>query len=188
VRQAVDHGEPALNKRLEQVWGQINVSSADKQEMYTRYRRLLTPQAIGAADASRGRVLYEANCGKCHKFFGIGGDIGPDITGANRTSIDYWLENILEPNALIGRGYQMTAVLTEQGQSINGIVKEDNDDALTLQTATEVVIVPKADIEVAKLSNASLMPEGQLQPMTDQQVCDLIKYLTGPAQVPSPGN
>ena len=186
VRQAVELGDASLTKRLEQAWGQISVSSADKQELYTRYRSLLRPPTIEAADASQGRVLYETNCGKCHKLFGVGGDIGPDITGANRTSVDYWLENILEPNALIGRGYQMTTVLTASGQLINGIVKEENDDAVTLQTATEVVVVPKDEIESTKLSTTSLMPEGQLQPMSDQQVCDLIKYLTGPSQAPRP--
>ncbi len=186
VRQAVELGDASLTKRLEQAWGQISVSSADKQELYARYRALLRPQTIASADASRGRVLYEANCGKCHQLFGAGGQIGPDITGANRTSIDYWLENMLEPNALIGRGYLMTSVLTHSGQVIHGIVKEENDDAITLQTATEVVIVPRDEIDVAKLSTTSLMPEGQLQPMSDQQVCDLIKYLMGPSQVSLP--
>ena len=186
VRQAVELGDAALTKRLEQAWGQISISSADKQELYVRYRALLRPQAIASADASRGRVLYEANCGKCHQLFGVGGQIGPDITGANRTSVDYWLENMLEPNSLIGRGYLMTSVLTNSGQVIHGIVKEENDDAITLQTATEIVVVPRDEIEVAKLSTTSLMPEGQLQPMTDQQVCDLFKYLMGPSQVSLP--
>lgn len=188
VRQIVAFEDPLLNKRLEQSWGQITVSAADKQELYVKYRELLRPQAIAAADASRGRGLYEANCGKCHKLFGVGGDIGPDITGANRTSVDYWIENILEPNALIGRGYQMTSVLMTSGQVVNGIVKEENEDAMTLQTATEVVVVPRDEIELAKLSTTSLMPEGQLQTMTDQQVCDLLKYLTGPSQVPLPSD
>ena len=186
VRQAVELGDASLTKRLEQAWGQISISSADKQELYVRYRALLQPQTIASADASRGRALYEANCGKCHQLFGAGGQIGPDITGANRTSVDYWLENMLEPNSLIGRGYLMTSVLTNSGQVIHGIVKEENDDAITLQTATEIVVVPRDEIEVAKLSTTSLMPEGQLQPMTDQQVCDLFKYLMGPSQVALP--
>ncbi len=186
IRQAVELGDPELTKRLETAWGQISISSKDKEALYTRYRALLRPNAVASANASNGRVLYEANCGKCHKLFGVGGDIGPDITGANRTSVDYWLENILEPNALIGRGYQMTGVLKTDGQVINGIVKEENDDAITLQTATEVVVVPRDEIDAAKLSTASLMPEGQLQPMSDQEVADLIKYLTGPSQVPLP--
>ena len=83
-------------------------------------------------------MLYEANCGKCHKLFGVGGAIGPDITGANRTSVDYWLENILEPNALIGRAYQMTSLLTTNGQSINGIVTEENAAAPGCEVANEL--------------------------------------------------
>lgn len=183
IRQAVELGDSSLTKRMEQAWGQISVSSADKKELYARYRALLTPQVIAAGDGSLGRSLYETNCGKCHKLFGSGGEIGPDITGANRASVDYWLENILEPNSLIGRGYQMTSILTTNGQVVNGIVKEENDDAVSLNTATELVVIPRNEIETTKLSTTSLMPEGQLQPMTDQQVAALIKYLTGPGQV-----
>jgi putative heme-binding domain-containing protein len=80
----------------------------------------------------------------------------------------------------------MTSVLTTSGQVVNGIVKEENEDAITLQTATDPVVISRDEIEVAKQSTTSLMPEGQLQTMTDQQVCDLIKYLTGPSQVPRP--
>ena len=119
-------------------------------------------------------------------MFGVGGEIGPEVTGADRTKVGYWLENILEPNALIGRGYQMTTFLTTGGRVINGIVKQENDDAVTVQTATEVVVIPQDKIEIKKVATTSLMPEGQLGPMSEQQVRDLFKYLMSPTQVPLP--
>ena len=186
VRQAVTLGKEDLNKRLEKVWGRIGKSGADKQELYAKYRAILRPRAIESADTSRGRVLYEANCGKCHKLFGVGGDIGPDITGANRTKADYWLENILEPNSLIGKAYQVTSILTADGRVVSGIVKEENDDAVTIQTATEKVVISQDDIDETLPSKISIMPEGQLETMTDRQILDLFKYLMGPSQVPLP--
>ncbi|MEM6691872.1 MAG: PVC-type heme-binding CxxCH protein, partial [Planctomycetota bacterium] len=186
VRQAVALGDEDLNARLEQTWGRISESSSEKKEQYARYQAILRPKAISAADPSHGRFLYEANCGKCHKLFGVGGDIGPDITGANRTNVDYWLENILEPNALIGKAYQVTSVLAADGRVVSGIIQEENEDAITIQTATEKVIIPQEEIDRTMPSQVSLMPEGQLTPMTDQQVQSLFKYLMGPSQVPLP--
>lgn len=186
VRQAVLLGDDNLNKRLEKVWGRIGESDADKQQLYAKYRAILRPHAIQGADAVRGRLLYEANCGKCHKLFGVGGDIGPDITGANRTKADYWLENILEPNALIGKAYQVTSVVTADGRVVSGIVQEENEDAITVQTATEKVIISRSEIDEKVPTNVSIMPEGQLKTMSDRQVLQLFKYLMGPAQVALP--
>ncbi|MCO8123901.1 FG-GAP-like repeat-containing protein [Stieleria sp. TO1_6] len=185
VRQILALDNQSLNQRLETVWGKITVSSAEMKDQYAKYRNLLHPDAIAGADASLGRSLYEANCGKCHKLFGVGGDIGPDITGANRNKVDYWLENILEPNALIGRAYQMQSFLTADGRVISGIVQTENDDAVTVQTATEKIVLSRDEIEQQSLSKASLMPSGQLETMTDDQVRQLFKYLMGPGQVPN---
>jgi putative heme-binding domain-containing protein len=186
VRQALALEDDKLNTQLEQVWGKINVSSEEMRSQYEKYRKLLTPRSIAGADASRGRALYKANCGNCHKLFGSGGEIGPEITGANRNQRDYWLENILEPNALIGRAYQVTSLLTADGRVISGIIETENDQAVTIQTATEKLVVAQEDIEQRKSSEASLMPAGQLETLTPDQVRDLFKYLMGPSQVPLP--
>ncbi|OYP37106.1 PVC-type heme-binding CxxCH protein [Rhodopirellula sp. MGV] len=186
IRQAISLGNEDLNARLEKAWGKIAQSSEEMEAEYAKYRSLLTENALASANASRGRVLYEANCGKCHKLFGVGGDIGPDITGANRSKLDYLLENILEPNSLIGKAYQVKNFLLADGRVVSGIVKSENDDAVTVQTATEVVVISQDDIEQDKLSNVSLMPSGQLQPMIPVQVRDLFKYLMSTSQVGLP--
>ena len=188
IRQAVALEDPQLNERLEKVWGKINISRKEVAQQYAKYRKILRPAAIASADASRGRALYEANCGNCHRLFGSGGQIGPDITGANRTSTEYWLENILQPNALIGKAYQVTNVLTADGRVISGIVTEENDQAFTLQTATEKIVVSKDDIEQTQQADVSLMPVGQLETFSQQQVRDLFKYLMGKEQVPLPSS
>ena len=72
------------------------------------------------------------------------------------------------------------------GRVVSGIVKEENSEAFTVQSATEEVVLSKSVIDEAMSSNISRMPEGQLQPMTNQQVLDLFKYLTGPSQVSLP--
>ncbi|QDS92204.1 FG-GAP repeat protein [Roseimaritima multifibrata] len=187
VRQAVALNDSELNARLEKAWGRIGTSSSEKAAQYTRLQKLLSGNAYQKADRSNGRLLYDTNCGKCHKLFGTGESIGPEITGANRTDLKYWMENILEPNALIGRDYQMTQFLMDDGRLVSGLVKSENESAVTVQTATESVVLAKANVEERVLSQMSLMPEGQLEPMTDQQIRELFRYLSGDSQVPLPG-
>ncbi len=178
IRQLVStkHDESYL-KRLESVWGRIGTSSQEKQAAYETYRSRLKPELLKQANLVSGKSLYSANCGKCHRLFGDGEAIGPDLTGANRADVNYWLENILEPNSVIGKAYQTTAFVMTDGRVINGLVKSRNEDAVTVQTATEQLVLSLDDVEAEKESGISLMPEGQLEPMSATQVRDLFGYL-----------
>jgi putative membrane-bound dehydrogenase-like protein len=179
--------DPQLLARLNAVWGTIRSTPEEKQRQIAEYQRFLGPQQLARADLSHGRELYVKNCGKCHKLFGEGGAIGPDITGSNRANLDYILQNIVDPSALVGKDYQTTTVITTDGRVLNGLVKEENDTALVLQTATDVVVIDKREIDERKLSELSLMPEGQLKDWPREHVQDLIAYLASPRQVPLPG-
>lgn len=169
--------------RLEKVWGQIGSTSASTQAEFARYETMLTPDFLAKANRSDGKKLYEVNCGKCHRLFGEGDMIGPDLTGANRSDVKYWLENILQPNAVIGKAYQLTTLLTDDGRVVSGIIQERNEDAVTVQTPLELIVLPVDEIELEQPSDSSLMPEGQLQPMSPEQVRDLFGYLMSPGPV-----
>ncbi|MEZ6068251.1 MAG: c-type cytochrome [Planctomycetaceae bacterium] len=187
VTQMQQHGSEELLARLNDVWGTIRSTPAEKQAQIAEYKKLLTAESIAEADLPHGRELYVRNCGKCHKLFGAGESIGPDITGSNRANLDYILQNVLDPSALVGRDYQTTMVVTSDGRVLTGLIKEENETGLVLQTATEVVVIDKADVDTRKLSEQSLMPEGQLKEMSAEDVRDLIAYLGTARQVPLPG-
>ncbi|MFV0443708.1 MAG: c-type cytochrome, partial [Planctomycetaceae bacterium] len=176
-----------LLARLNTVWGAIRSTPEEKLKQIAQYKRTLLPKQLDRADLPHGRELYAKNCGKCHKLFGDGGAIGPDITGSNRANLDYILQNIVDPSALVGKDYQTTTLVTKDGRVLNGLVKEENDSAVTLQTANEVIVVDKQEIEDRKLSEQSLMPEGQLKDWPQSDVQDLVAYLASPRQVPLPG-
>jgi putative heme-binding domain-containing protein len=69
---------------------------------------------------------------------------------------------------------------------LTGIVKQQDERSVTLQTANEVVTLPRAEVAKLQQSQLSMMPEGLLAPLTDQEVRDLIYYLRSPGQVPLP--
>lgn len=188
VRQLLLFKNEALNKKIENVWGQISQSSEDKEQRILELKQRLSPAVLAKANLSDGRAIYEETCAKCHQLFGSGGRIGPDITGSNRANLDYILHNMIDPNALIGKDYQTTQLLTTDGRVITGLIKDETDSAITLQTTTEQLVINKNDIEQRSLSKASMMPEGQLDKMKPRQIRDLIAYLASPNQVPLPGS
>jgi putative heme-binding domain-containing protein len=161
----------------------LTVSSSDKQAEIARYKILLTTIG-GAGDASRGRALFSQTCALCHKLFDTGADIGPELTGANRTDIDYLLQNILDPNALIGKDYQSTTVETKDGRILVGIMRSEDENALTLKTLAGPMIVPRGDVKSVAVSEVSMMPEGLFAALKPEQVHDLFAYLGSPRQVP----
>ncbi|MEZ6041977.1 MAG: FG-GAP-like repeat-containing protein [Planctomycetaceae bacterium] len=187
VRQILAFNNSALNELLKKNWGEIRESSEDKKQQVIEWKQQLTPKALKAAHLGNGRRVFAKTCQNCHRLFGTGGDIGPDITGSNRSNLDYILENILDPSAVVGRDYQMTVVALTDGRVISGLLKQETDSALTIQTINDKVVVPKADIDERALSNVSMMPEGQLKTLTKEEARDLIAYLASPTQVTMSG-
>jgi putative heme-binding domain-containing protein len=145
---------------------------------------MLEPDDVAGADLAHGRMVFNRTCVSCHKLFGEGGAIGPDLTGSQRNNLDYVLENLLDPSAVVGHDYKMTLVRTDSGRVITGIVRAETDESLTMQTPTESVIVPKDEIEQRELSPLSMMPEGMLEQFSSEDLRALVAYLASPEQVP----
>lgn len=183
VRQIVTFNDSALNEMLKKHWGEIRESSADRKAQAVALKKDLSPRVLARANLGNGRRVFSKTCQNCHRLFGTGGQIGPDITGSNRANLDYILENILDPSAVVGRDYQVTVVALQNGQVIQGLLKQETDSALTIQTINDKVVVPKSEIEERTLSNVSMMPERQLETLTKDEVRDLIAYLGSPSQV-----
>jgi putative membrane-bound dehydrogenase-like protein len=176
-----------VQQLLSKAYGSIRESSPDKQAEMEKYRGIYRAGYSQPGEASRGRVIYNKVCAQCHTLFDSGGKVGPDITGANRSDLNYLLENILDPNAVIPNEYRTSEVETKDGRSLTGVVKIMGDKTILLQTANELVTIPRDEIASQRQTELSMMPEGLLAPLNDQEVRDLIYYLTRLGQVPLPG-
>ena len=174
--------------RLNEVWGTIRATPENRTAEIEKWRVALGPDAMKAADVSRGRAVFATTCGSCHLLHGEGGKIGPDLTGSNRTDLDYLLANLLDPGAVVGRDYQMTTVITQDGRSLAGIVVQETPTSLVLQTPTERITLSLADVDERHLAPQSLMPENQLAQLAAEAARDLVAYLRHPSQVPLPAN
>jgi len=187
VRQIQSLKNADLIEQLEQVWGTIRESSADKQARMTDLKKLCNPSAQAKANLGNGRRIFAKNCAKCHRLFGEGEAIGPDITGSNRANLDYILENIVDPSAVLGKDYRMTILELDDGRVVSGMIQRTTDSAITVRTLNDTVVVARSAIDHRSLSKLSTMPEGLLDGLAPADIIDLIAYLGSPTQVPIKG-
>jgi putative membrane-bound dehydrogenase-like protein len=169
--------DPTLTARLKAVWGEVRDTAPQKQEQLAKYKAQLTPTTLKAANLKNGKALYAKTCQACHKLYGEGTAIGPDLTGSNRNDLDYLLSNLIDPSAEVAKDYRMSAVQTLDGRLITGIIVERSAARVVVQTATEKVTLAAEDVDTVKDSALSIMPDGQLDALTRNDVRDLIGYL-----------
>jgi putative membrane-bound dehydrogenase-like protein len=186
VRQILGLKDKTVAEKLTKVWGTVRPASQEKEASLKKYKQLLTPDYLNGANRSHGRLVFKQTCAVCHRLFDDGAAIGPELTGSQRTNLDYLLENVLDPSAVVPQEYQVTVLATTNGRVLTGIIKQETDRTVTVQTQNESVIVPKDEIDTREKSPVSMMPEGLLDKLTKDEVRDLIAYLEGSGQVPLP--
>ena len=111
-------------------------------------------------------------------MFDGGGQIGPSLTGYQRDQLATLALNIVGPNLEVREGYQSYALLTDSGQLLTGYIEQDSPDQVTLRAVDGLSYTIERDrIESMKPQPQSLMPEGLLDSLSDQQIRDLFAYL-----------
>ncbi len=183
-------GDPNLNQLLAQNWGSVRATSTEKKRSIERYRTILAskppvnPAHTALPDMSNGRKLFQKACATCHKMFGEGSNIGPDLTGSNRDSSEYLLDNIIDPSRIVPRGMRQVIFLLDDGRVITGVPIREDDHTVTIQTADSVKTLDTSAIERRRQQETSLMPEGLLENLSNQDVRDLFAFLQSSKQIP----
>ena len=176
-----------LGKKFTNVYGALPVVGAEREHLIKKYKKLCKPSVVAAADASRGRAIFQKTCAACHVLYGEGGKVGPELTGANRANLDYILLNSVYPSLDVPHAYRTVSVLTVDGRVVNGVLAEEDGTKIVLRTPEQPrVVIAKEDIDFRKISPQSMMPDGQLDAMKPQEVIDLVKYLRTTEQVELP--
>jgi putative heme-binding domain-containing protein len=186
ARQIRLFGEEPLTKLLSEVWGEIRDTPEAKKAEFARWESVLRPESVAKADRAQGRAVFQTVCGACHKMFGQGGGIGPELTGSDRRNLRYLLENILDPNAVVPADFRVSSLRLKDGRTVSGVIPEQNARTITIQTPTERLTIERSQIERHEQLSQSLMPEGLLAALGEQNGLHLMAYLMGEGQVDLP--
>jgi putative membrane-bound dehydrogenase-like protein len=155
----------------------VDAAAGTDRQAYERLIGSLPP-----GDVARGHDVYaskKAACTTCHAMAYAGGQFGPDLTriGGIRQPRDL-LEAILLPSASFVRSYEPVTVVTVDGRTASGILRD--------QTATEIVVqtgpstherIPRDAVESIEPGTVSPMPRGYDTLLTPQELADLVAFL-----------
>ena len=186
ARQIRNLGDEALTKLLTEAWGEIRDTPEAKKAEFAKWEGILKSETLAKADKSKGRMIFMAACSACHKMYGQGGAIGPELTGSDRRNLKYLLENILDPNAVVPADYRVSVFQLKDGRTISGVIPEQTERTLTIQTPAERLVIERTQIVKQDQLTQSLMPEGLLTALGEENVINLIAYLMGEGQVELP--
>jgi putative membrane-bound dehydrogenase-like protein len=177
ARQMASLGDPALKSRLEKEWGRLGQSSAEAKAEITRIANAYKSAPLWAYSDDAGSVHFKKLCAQCHLPNAQSTVIAPGLKGSGAKGIEYIVENVINPNAVIGRDYQSRIVMTTGGRLITGLVEKESDTSLTIRTLTDSVTLAKSEIEESKVSENSFMPEGLLKNLNEREKIELLKFL-----------
>jgi putative heme-binding domain-containing protein len=170
------HEVPALDALVRKHWGRITAGTSE--EKLAEMRRLGNDLRAGRADAARGKAIFEKHCATCHKLFGAGGDVGPDLTGVARDDTTALLASIVDPAAVIRAPYLQYAAVTSSGRVVAGIVAGQDNASVTLVDAQgQRTALPRNQVDELRELATSIMPEDLLRPLSPQDVRDLFGCL-----------
>jgi putative membrane-bound dehydrogenase-like protein len=185
LRQLAAIDEPEVKLWVESAFGRVKTTPKEKLDSIARWQALLSRKTwADRADPVHGRAIFAKTCAQCHTLFDTGGKVGPDLTGSNRADLAYVLNNIIDPSAVIGKDYLVSIIKTKDKRVLSGIIKKDDGNAIQLQTETELITLPKSLITFQKQQDISMMPEGLIAGLKNDEVRDLVAYLGSSRQVP----
>jgi putative membrane-bound dehydrogenase-like protein len=175
--------DPSVNQRLEELWPSLPLLNRHQVQRIQELETKLSPEVLAKAQLGKGRTTWNKLCASCHRLYGQGGTIGPELTGAQRSNLRYLTENILDPSGSVAANYRVSLFLQRDGTLLSGVVVGEDETTFSVQTVKEKVVIDKGMIEERKDSTQSLMPEGLLDALTDEERRDLIGYLMASRQV-----
>ncbi len=176
LRKMLLHGNEEIKQLVGRHWG--SVAGASTAQMQAEVARLADLLNSASGNPKKGKPLFMKNCGKCHLLFAEGGRIGPDLTSFKRDNQERMLANVVNPNLEIREGFENHIVLTADGRVVNGFLADKDSQVVVLRGVDgQNIILRRDEIEEMIVSKVSIMPEGALKNLNEQEIRDLFAYL-----------
>ena len=177
VRQLSLHHDAAIDAAIERHWKTLLLTGVtpEKDREMARIKDVLK---TGLGDPNKGQIIFAGRCAACHKLFEQGGAIGPELTGYDRQSLEFWLLNTTYPSLEIREGFGAYVAKLRDGRILTGLMDAQGGGSITLKDlAGNRTAVKQADIEKLEASPISIMPEALLTGLSDAELKDFFAYL-----------
>ena len=177
ARALLRHGDTEVNAAVERLWKPLLVTGLTP-ENDREVARLRAVARAGEGDAAKGQAHFLARCANCHILKGQGGKVGPELTGYDRTSLDFWVLNIIYPSLEIREGFGSYDIRLKDGSIANGILERREGGEIVLRDlAGNRTKIKEEKVASLIASPTSVMPEGLLAGMSEQELRDFFAYL-----------
>ena len=177
ARQMSNLGDEGIVNQLTELWGKLGESSAETKATIENLVAKYNGAPLWAFSESAGEGHFKTLCASCHVESDLAQRIGPKLDGSGSKGIDYIVENILDPDAVIGKDFQARQILTVDGLIVTGVIIKETESAVTVRTVNATQTIARDDIEEIVVSKTSFMPQGLLGTLSDQQQLELLKFL-----------
>jgi putative heme-binding domain-containing protein len=138
----------------------------------------MLPLAKKSGHKTKGKVVFEQNCAKCHRHGSLGANIGPDLTGMAVRPREDLLTDILDPNKSVEGNYRQYQVETKQGQLLTGLMLAETRTAVELlDSEGKKHLVLREDVDRIIATKLSLMPEG-FEKVGEADLVNLLDFLS----------
>jgi len=176
AQQLRNHSDVVIARLAGQHLGEgAKLKPADAQQRIEQVREVL---GEGTGNPYAGEAIFMERCAACHKLFFKGGNVGPDLTPYQRGNLDTLLISVISPSLEIREGFEYMTLITVDGRILTGFVVDQDNQIITLRVkAGEDIRIERKDVEDIAPVGRSLMPDGLLDEMTDQQLRDFFAYL-----------
>lgn len=177
ARKMLNRKNPELTDLVHRHWGTVqNDRDPARAELISRMRNTLR---TANGSALNGQAVFRRVCGQCHRIYGQGAEVGPDITRNGRASFEQLLSSVFDPSLVIGASYQAQTVITRDGRIVTGLPVEDSPARIVLRVqGDKQEIIARENVEESVRSPLSLMPEGLEKQLTPEELHDLFAFLT----------
>jgi putative membrane-bound dehydrogenase-like protein len=172
-------GNKELKERAVKLLGSWNETAANIKTLISAKRKA---SLAGEPNLEMGKLLFTASCATCHEFHGGGQKVGPELIGSGRSSLDALLNNVIDPNQIIGNGYENIIINTKDNRTLAGRMIEDTPTQVTLLgIGGRQEVIARGDIAKLENTHQSLMPMG-FGDLPDEAFRDLIWYILAPPE------
>ncbi len=176
LRRIASFRDEELQTQFKALYGALREGRSPERERVVRQMRDFLRGSPG--DPHAGEAAFKKVCAQCHRIYGAGEEVGPDITLNGRNNWEQLLSNVFDPSLVIGPGYQARQLLTDDGRVLTGLAVEEGEQRVVLKVqGGKLETIPRDQIEEYKVSDVSMMPEQLENQLTRQEIADLMAFL-----------